>query len=271
MSKKETVAEEKSVTTITDLKAIAENKSETSVEELKELAALGINDLTFGLEEATSRDMKIPLIYVAQAMSKVVEAGTAKQGDIVENMENRVLGGKDKTAKLIPFYFQKAYQVQKMVKGKKEFSSIDPWDREREYEEVRDGETYLNYPCFNFFVMIYGDETYTKYMLSFRGSRNITSGGRPMLTQLINQAQRGIPPFMTVYDIGVKQVENEKGKWFVFTAHPDREAKVPVNSLEVFAREARVLAHLMKQGNKVVADFAVMDEGETSGVTTNEF
>ena len=136
------------------------------------------SDLSFGFETVSQKDIKIPLIYIAQAMSKVCADGIAVQGDIVENMENRVLGGKKGPAKLIPFYFQKSFQVQKEVNGKKEFHAIEPFDKEREYEEFRDGIKYFNYPCFNFFVLIYGDETRSKYMLSFRGGRNITSAGQ---------------------------------------------------------------------------------------------
>lgn len=219
--------------------------------------------LSFGLENVSSKDIKIPLIYVAQAMSKVCADGLAIQGDIVENMENKVLGGKKEPAKVVPFYFQKSYQVQKLVNGKKEFHAIEPNTGERPYEEIRDGITYFNYPCFNFFVLVVGDETKSKYMLSFRGSRNINSAGRPMLTQLMNGVQRGIPPYAVAYDIGVKQVENEKGKWFVFTANPDRETKLDSDIINQAAFEAKNLQGMLSKG-------AVVNTGETLEDTIEE-
>jgi hypothetical protein len=207
--------------------------------------------LSFGLEAATHKDIKIPLIYIAQAMSKVCADGAAAQGDIVENMENRVLGGKKGPAKVIPFYFQKSYQVQKIVNGKKEFHGIEPYTSERQYEETKDGVQYFNYPCFNFFVLVVGDENKSKYMLSFRGSRNISSAGRPMLTQLMNSVQRGIPPYACAYDIGVKQVENEKGKWFVFTANVDRDVKVSADVMNIAALEAKNLQTMLSLGASI--------------------
>ena len=212
------------------------------------------SDLSFGFETVSQKDIKIPLIYIAQAMSKVCADGVANQGDIVENMENRVLGGKKGPAKLIPFYFQKSYQVQKEINGKKEFHAIEAYDKERDYEEFRDGIKYFNYPCFNFFVLIYGDETRSKYMLSFRGGRNITSAGRPMLTQLLNGVQRGVPPFANVYDVGVKMVENEKGKWFVFTANPDRSVTVDTETQTIAAQEAKNLQSMLASGAQIKID-----------------
>lgn len=218
------------------------------------------NGMSFGLDTVTSKDIKIPLIYVAQAMSKVCADGIANQGDIVENMENKVLGGKKGPAKVVPFYFQKSYQVQKEVNGKKEFHGIEAYDGDRPYEEVKDGTRFFNYPCFNFFVLVVGDETKSKYMLSFRGSRNINSAGRPMLTQLMNSVQRGVPPYACAYDIGVKQVENEKGKWFVFTANADRSVKIPTDVMSSAAMEAKNLQTMLSQGAQIQTGEEVIEE-----------
>lgn len=239
------------------------SKKEVATTTNNEVANTMPEGLSFGLESVTSKDIKIPLIYVAQAMSKVCADGIAAQGDIVENMENKVLGGKKGPAKVIPFYFQKSYQVQKVINGKKEFHAIEPYNAERPYEEERDGVTYFNYPCFNFFVLVVGDETKSKYMLSFRGSRNISSAGRPMLTQLMNSVQRGVPPYACAYDIGVKQVENEKGKWFVFTANADRETKLPKDVMDHAAFEAKNLQTMLSQG-------ASIQTGEETGEGSEE-
>ena len=69
-------------------------KNEVTKKETTAVANTIPEGLSFGLENVTSKDIKIPLIYVAQAMSKVCADGLAAQGDIVENMENKVLGGK---------------------------------------------------------------------------------------------------------------------------------------------------------------------------------
>jgi hypothetical protein len=238
-------------------------KNEVANTTANEVAVTMPEGLSFGLESVTSKDIKIPLIYIAQAMSKVCADGVATQGDIVENMENKVLGGKKAGAKVVPFYFQKSYQVQKIVNGKKEFHGIEPYTAERPYEEEKDGVTYFNYPCFNFFVLVVGDETKSKYMLSFRGSRNINSAGRPMLTQLMNGVQRGVPPYAVAYDIGVKQVENEKGKWFVFTANADREVKLSGDIMNFAAMEAKNLQQMISQG-------ASIQTGEEIGESVEE-
>lgn len=235
-------------------------KNEVTTKETTAVATTIPEGLSFGLESVTSKDIKIPLIYIAQAMSKVCADGVATQGDIVENMENKVLGGKKGPAKVIPFFFQKSYQVQKEVNGKKEFHAIEAYDAERPYEEVKEGTKFFNYPCFNFFVLVVGDETKSKYMLSFRGSRNINSAGRPMLTQLMNSVQRGIPPYACAYDIGVKQVENDKGKWFVFTANADRDVKVPTDVMNSAAVEAKNLQTMLSQGARIQTGEEIIEE-----------
>lgn len=218
------------------------------------------NGISFGFETVTQKDIKVPLIHIAQAMSKVVDNGRAKPGDIVETMEGQVLAPKGGTVKVVPYYFQKSYQVQKLVENKKEFHAIEPYDRERQYEEIIDGTQYFNYPCFNFFVLVLGDATQSKYMLSFRGARNITSAGRPMLTQLMNSMQRKIPPYGNVYDIGVKQVENEKGKWYVFTANPDRETSVPTDIFNKAMAEAVSFDTLIKGGATISSTEEITEE-----------
>jgi hypothetical protein len=172
----------------------------------------------FGLDTVTTKDIKMPIIYIAQNMSEVVSSGTARAGDIVENLSNKVLATKDKKLRVIPFYFQKTYQVKKDEMGKKEFYANDVFDGERPFEEVKDGTTFYNYLCYNFFVLVEGDESFTRYVLTFRGSRNISTAGRPMLSNLMQAYRVKKAPYELVFEIGAKLVENDMGKWFVFTS-----------------------------------------------------
>lgn len=196
------------------------SKSVVKKEEQKQELAIAVdNDSFFGLDEITTKDIKIPLIYLAQNMSELVSEGDAKPGDIVDNLNNSVLGSMKSPAQVVPLYFKKSYVVQKLVNGKKTFLRLDDYDKEREYEEVTNDGTVYNLPCYNFFCLVKGDEAFTTYLLSFRGSRNITSAGRPMLSQIMNKWQNlKAAPYNYIFDIGVKKVENEKGSWFVFTS-----------------------------------------------------
>lgn len=230
---------------------------EIAKKEATELTIQAADAGMFGFEDVSTKDIKIPLIYIAQAMSDIVANGGAKPGDIVDNLNGTVLGTAKKPLQVIPFYFQKSYAVQKLVNGKKEFVTNEPYDRddrEREYEEIKDGTTYFNLPCFNFFVLVNGDTSFTRYALSFRGSRNITSGGRPMLSQLMNKFQTlKAAPFNYVFDIGVKQVENEKGKWFVLTAaqskdESNKELLTDGSTKEIAALAYRDIESMFKAG-----------------------
>jgi len=65
-----------------------------------------------------------------------------------------------------------------------------------------------------------------------------------------------------VYDIGVKQVENEKGKWFVFTANADRETTVPADVKEHAMMEAKNLQAMISQGASIQTGEEVLEEAE---------
>lgn len=237
--------------------------NELTTTNTNELATGAPQGFAFGFETVTAKDIKIPLIYVAQNMSDVVNDGNARPGDIVENLEKKVLGSKDKPAQIIPFYFQKTYQVKKLVNGKKEFYSNEPYTTEKPFEENKDGETYYNYPSYNFFVLVAGDETYTRYVLSFRGTRNITSGGRPMLSQLMQMYQVKRAPYEAVFDIGVKLVENDKGKWFVLTATQNKQI-LPDNKAKEYAKTYAIDIERMIKAGAIVDTSSVSDADETT-------
>lgn len=197
---------------------MAKNKEVTTTNQQTNISVVTGAMGSFGFDAVTTKDIKIPLIYIAQNMSKLVDAGIARPGDIVENLENQVIAKKDGSARLVPFYFQKSYQVQRVEDGKKIFVGNEAWDGERAYEEEINGTTQYNTPTFNFFVMREGDPSHTRYLLSFRGSRNISGAGKIILSQLMTKFQSGkAAPYNFVIEVSAKQAENKKGKWFVFS------------------------------------------------------
>lgn len=225
----------------------------------------------FGFETATANDIKVPMIYVAQAMSKIVDAGNAQNGDIVENLDNTVIAKKGIAARFIPFYFQKSYQIQKEINGKKEFHGVEPWDGEREYEEMRNVADdkgvlqpvrFFNVPSFNFFVFREGDTNFTRYLLPFRGSRSINKGGKILLSQLMNKmaGANAQPPYNYVAEVSIEQVENGKGKWYIMNAKLGRNASGQELTTDARVRAAAAQAAMEIKG--FIASGAVINHGE---------
>ncbi len=226
----------------------------------------------FGFDTATTNDIKVPMIYIAQGLSKIVDEGKAQNGDIVENLENQVIAKKGTPARFIPFFFQKSYQVQRMENGKKVFNSNEQWDGEREYEtkgKDRDGKetTYFNVPSFNFFVFRENDPNYTRYLLPFRGSRNISKGGKVLLSQLMNKMQGATaqPPFNFLAEINIEQVENDKGKWYIMNAKIARNADgtelaTDANTRAKAQSAATDMKELVAAGAQITAHEEIVDE-----------
>lgn len=241
-----------------------------------ELAAYtgGMND--FGFDTATTNDIKVPLIFVAQGLSKIVDQGLAQNGDIVENLENQVIAKKGGTAKFVPFFFQKSYQVQYLKNGKKEFFGNEAWDGEREYEtkgKDRNGveTTFFNVPSFNFFVFRENDPNHTRYVLPFRGSRNISKGGKVVLSQLISKMQGATPqpPYNFVIEVGVEQVENEKGKWYIMNAKLSKDSTTDNNTRAAAAQAAADIKAMFAAGMTIDTSEAGGDEPEATTKKNN--
>jgi hypothetical protein len=218
----------------------------------------------FGFDEVKASDLKMPLIYITQGLSKAVSDSGLSVGSIIENVSNTVLGNQKKPAQVIPFFVNKMYTVMKNHNGKKVFNSTIPMEKEEEFEQVVGNETFYYYPTMNFFVNVKGDQSGSQYVLSFRGSRNFNGAGRTMLTFLFQQYKAGRAPYEFVFDIGVKQVENDKGKWFVYTATPsklDDKQVLASDAEKATAKQAAAeIEALYKKGHKIIVDETVLQE-----------
>jgi len=77
--------------------------------------------------EIDASDILLPRLLLMQGLSELVTADEAKLGDIVNGMENSVLGGFNKSLTLVPVHVEKLWFCFNLVDGDKVFDKVMPF------------------------------------------------------------------------------------------------------------------------------------------------
>lgn len=181
----------------------------------------------FGAENIIASDLRVPKILLMQAMSDLVSERKAIAGDFVESFEGRKLGDDRTPVQIIPFYVTNTWTVKKEVNGKMEFDKVEDrggQDIKREYEIVgQDGIKRTNHRTLNIFCLLKGGNLSVPYMLSLQNS-SFKAGAQPFLNKVQLLRTENKAPANVVFQLGVAQEENEKGRWFAVTVGACKDA-----------------------------------------------
>lgn len=174
-------------------------------------------------------DLQIPTLSLIQKMSKLVDEGKAKAGDIFDSMEDKVVtseGGKP--LEFIPLFASKSWQEFRVLAGnKKEYIrtvSYGPDNADWRYEAT--GEDGL--PIQRKIVMTYnliladqitGGEA-MPYRISFKGKSFQT--GKKLATLIAKGAFLKLPIYGKTYFLSTDKETNEHGTYNVFVVKPGR-------------------------------------------------
>lgn len=175
----------------------------------------------WGFDNLSYEDVRLPKLLLMQQMSAFVtdDKVNARAGEIRESYEGRLMGSKDKPVSIVPFYFNKTWTVNKLVDGKYEFDKIEPRNEneQREFGEVlgADGVTRKYYKTVNVFCFVKGNPE-IPYMISLK-SASFTLGAKSFLNKLTLLRAQKKNPASIYFELGGKQIENDKGKFYAFT------------------------------------------------------
>lgn len=190
---------------------------------VKETTALaGIPMGAWGAENTVASDLVIPRILLMQAMSKMCQNDkiAARAGEIRGSLDGKLLGGKDKPLRVIPFYFTSTWVKFEMKNGKFEFIGVEDRDATNEdlpWEVEAGGKKFKNTKAINFFVLIPSEvETgeFLPYVMSFQNTS--FAAGRKLVTLAEKLKQFKVPMASKVFEISVSTKQNDKGSWFIF-------------------------------------------------------
>lgn len=188
----------------------------------------------WGSQELSSNDINIPRLLVMQGMSEMVTDGKAKFGDIMDNLEEKCVGGFDKPVEIIPFKLERVWRVQS-AEGKGELIKTVPVVSNPESPEYNDdmpfegvneetGEAVKNYRAFRFYVLLASDVeegSVLPYMIEFK-STSLKAGKKLATTMFKKNPAAKLIPAAKVFELSVSKQSNDQGTYAVFDVKATR-------------------------------------------------
>jgi len=161
---------------------MAKTKKETAVEVKKaNVPAVQSESAAWGMEEITAQDIILPKLLLMQGLSKIVTAGDAAQGQIVNSVTKEVVGGisniKTKAGEpveLVCFKLFKTWVEFDKIEGQWVFRKTYPMDASNldlAQEEIVSGVEVRRDRCMNFMVLLPSEieeGAALPYVVSFR-------------------------------------------------------------------------------------------------------
>lgn len=222
------------------------------------VAATSLNE--WGQGEISARDLIIPKILVMQGLSDLVSENKAKLGDLVDNVEQKVLGGFDKPIEVVPFHMEKKYIISRRKKGeaKFEFERYEDYAGQEYPFEKAEGEDLIKYEYTLQFYVLRPEDTSMPYVLSFKSTS--LRAGKVLSTQMfVRNRAAGLAPAAYVIELSSKKEKNDKGTFAVM------EVKPKGRTAPELEKEALNWFKVIKAGSHKVAE---TDESEASAPHT---
>ena len=175
----------------------------------------------WGTENIDNKDVYIPRINLAQALSEVVSEGTGvKPGDFYDTISRK----KIENVEIVLFKFFKTWQVLKKVAGKNkpEYIETVPFTVENSNWSWSEGDIIRNL-TFNFYVLLAKDGKIinsTPYLMTF--SRTSLNAGKTITTKLTELRSKNLPIAGITFIIGSELKKNDNGKYYVTTVKPGK-------------------------------------------------
>lgn len=194
-----------------------------------------MNDVdAWGKQELSSSDIIIPRLLVMQGMSDMVTDGKAKFGEIVDNLEEKRVGGFDEPVEIIPFMLERVWRVQSAA-GKGELLKTIPIDSNPasltyndnlpfEGTDEETGEDVKNYRAFRFYVLLASDVkegSVLPYMIEFK-STSLKAGKKLATTMFTKNRAANLSPAAKAFDLSVSKQQNDQGTYAVFDVKSTR-------------------------------------------------
>jgi hypothetical protein len=174
-------------------------------------------------QDVTSRDLMIPKLLLAQGLSKSVSAGTARVGDLMNNVTGEIVADLKTPIILLPFHCEKKFTVSNKEGEKwvfKRTEPVTPANINTPY--LVDQFTRYEYTL-DFFCLKEGEAV--PMVLSFKGSSE--QSGKKLFTQMyvLNKAN-GLAPCAKWIEVLPTPKTNVKGTFMTLASKPIRNATI---------------------------------------------
>ena len=190
----------------------------------KEVAKAESKEVTTEVQTSTgsfsagvdASDIIIPKILLMQAISKLVEAEKAKQGDFIHSLDEVVVGAKeDRPVEFITLGMYKTLQTFE----NDNYVKTEPLTVENTnlaYEEVIAGVKINRTKTMNYYVIRPDDvENMSVFPMVITFKRTSLKGGKKLATKLMMLEEFGAEIHAKTFKLVAKAEEGEKGKYYV--------------------------------------------------------
>lgn len=194
-------------------------------DEMKSVVGYGDGNEAWGAgKNADKKDIVLPKILLMQGLSALVGKGLAKVGDMIESLEEQIIGSPTEPVEMIIFDTFKTFETYNNKKWvstemfKPEMAAL-PWN-----ELVNDVDVERK-TVINYYGMLVADikaGVPFPVVITFRGMSY--KAGKKLTTLFTRLEAFEKPSASIVLSIGAEQEENDKGKFHVFTVAKSRNS-----------------------------------------------
>ena len=183
---------------------------------------------TWGSEGTSSKDLVIPRIQLAQAVSDVCKEGVAKPGEIVHSQTQEILAKKGEKLEVLPIVCLGSWVVSKVVPGgQPEYLREEQLTPENDSENWKqdafeDGQPIVKQKCLRFLVLLANKSDGFPFFVSFQRSNK--NGGKLLSTIMQENKFQGRPGCSRVVELSSFIKTYKTNSWFVFGIKPTRDA-----------------------------------------------
>lgn len=191
---------------------------------------------TWGCDGVDSTDLKVPSLYILQALSDAVGEGKGQAGDILRSTTRTVINPKGSAMEIIPIMTYKTWQLSKKINGKYEFQKQIPMtpDNVNDAWEWNEGaDEWKRTRVLNFYVLLPADiqrelkaleaakngempdpdDALLPCVVSFRGTSY--DAGKDLITHFKKAEHFGLPAAVTTFNLTTEFVKGDLGSYYV--------------------------------------------------------
>jgi len=189
----------------------------------------------WGAPQMSVQDFTIPRILLMQSTSPQVKENKFQNGDLVDSLTNKKLGGFEKPIDIIPFYMERVWYIKSKPNAKAKLFEYDrqepitPSNEVQQYEQIGEGGKLEHwYRTQNFYVLIPSEidaGTALPYLISFKSSAGGRAGKKLATTMYMKNTRAGKPPAAMVMELSVVTGTNEVNTFAAYDVSEKRESR----------------------------------------------
>jgi hypothetical protein len=188
-------------------------------------------DSAWGSENASSKDLVIPKIQIAQANSKVCKEGFCRPGDLFHSLTKEILAAKGGKIEILPILCIGTWVIttpKPIGGGFPEFIRKEPLTPQNDselwkIEDFEDGKPVVRNKCLTYLTLLVKDIKGFPFFIDFQ---NTNKGGGKLLSTIIQENKfKGHPAPHRVVELSSTEKSYKQNSWFIISVAPTREVK----------------------------------------------